>query len=192
MTEIFKSAALELDRLINNAMYPGKTPMVCSQFVFQCYSDAPPAYHLIIENGAFQSGVNLLSSSPVASETQKRFIDYVLEQPTTPQMLAAVSNTAVDSAPIDNNKLAQELLAALQDESEDLSFQTKEFQIDDELVRATRKLGDSLAYPAKFSNSPEDGLISINKNASLFVTPADLKRHCVNVTTAGTAQLSRE
>lgn len=54
MVKIFKKITVSIVKYLENYQYPDKSPMVCSQFVAQCYAKAGDKYKLKIEHGVLQ------------------------------------------------------------------------------------------------------------------------------------------
>jgi hypothetical protein len=180
LTILFKGVAARLDKWIDSWLYKGKTPMVCSQFVFQCYQDASlsdPRYALTIRGGTFSA----LRAVPAPSLLQQAAMNRNSSRLRTTK---APSPSAIE--PDLDEALGHQLLPALK---ADLRGNRTDLALDDELVESIHILA------AKFqgiASGTTDGIAFLQRQESLFVTPADLLSHCPSLVDEGTTLVLRK
>lgn len=176
----------------NEHKYPGKLPMVCSQFVYQCYEDAGPGYRLPIVGGVL--GTALRAETPTPS-----LIDQAIARvrndatPTFRSFLGANVGLALTAPePQSDEELARDLLAALRAEAaaaplEDaLVVAIHEFGQAVQMVRTgTTPPVDELAQ-ANALRMPSNGLAQLKAEEAYFVAPGDLLLHCPALKQVGT------
>lgn len=169
MIWIFQKAASVIDTLINEWQYPGKHPMVCSQFVFQCYEDAD--CHLDFLPKTVKSDATM-----GAPESQERFIDLVMKH---------VSNNFPDAEtafklPQVQFDIEENLIKTLSDEIKKITdghmMQENNIRFHKSLVGATKTLADKIVdLYNKESDKTKDSLSVLAYDPALFVTPENLK-----------------
>ena len=192
MIKIFQRAASIIDELINDILHPGKHPMVCSQFVFQCFEDSPVQYHLATDECAVS---RLAPSTSVISdaESSKRFIDLVREHMASDMSYAgSYPGLSADISESDE-ELAWQLVEAMRgDEGE--RVQAVPFGLDETLVQSTRQLADAIVkYHAIPAGPAQDSVSLLAYNKALFVTPEDLKTGFRSqLSDTGTAWINRK
>lgn len=128
MIMILKRLAAHMIDYINQRKTPGKLPMVCSQFVFQCFEDTGGEYRLHIQNPVLALAAGVAQPVSALDLAIQR-----LKQDRTPafrSFLSAAAGAEVTAAPEENDEtLAEELMQALRAEQADESA-----GIEDELV----------------------------------------------------------
>lgn len=183
--KILKKITSAVTKYINKYKYPDKTPMVCSQFVAQCYAGAGNEYELIIENGTLDA----------VAEPTESILDQVLD---------IVKNQKVRST--------QPLLMATNDigiwEQESSEHLCKELQsvMTSKAQNATDELSDEfIDAVAQFSyihHIVSSGITKADPNLceahhflqklhddeNMFTFPADLMDHCTNLEQVGTIE----
>jgi hypothetical protein len=180
----------------NEHKNPGKLPMVCSQFVYQCYEDAGTAYKLKIENGVLLTAAE--GMPPVASLLDQAI--YRVRNDTTPgfrDFIAANTGMAL-MAPEEQSdeELANELLQAFR-AAAPLSAEAAE-PLEDELVLAIQNFSQAVHLARTGLETPADELVQANSlrmastsmaqlkaEEAYFVAPGDLLQHCTNLTWVG-------
>ena len=109
MIRILKAASLEVFGLIEKYGYEGKTPMVCSQFVYECFakpSERDKAYRLQLEEPLLRA---------VAAE--ERLLDELIHHPTPTALHRRTFDEGVGAdLALDPEDLARELVMALAEE----------------------------------------------------------------------------
>lgn len=172
---ILKRLTEKLLDAINQMKYPDKHPMVCSQFVFECYQEAGKAYRLTIKNGNLQA-----ESSGRASLLDKAFKHKRKESQLNQLTAKADSSTDED--------LAKELYHAMNDETL-LATGT----ISDELLDAIHDFSQVLHAVSQELElekaDPKQGIAILQAQSSMFVTPGDLLRHCPELRHIGDIKL---
>lgn len=159
---ILKRLTEKLLDAINQHKYPDKHPMVCSQFVFECYQEAPgKAFHLTLSNP------NLKSDSSRSSLLDKAF-KHKRKDSQLGQLGAEKS---------DDEELAKQLYQAMNDETLLASGATS-----DELLDAIHDFSQALHAVSRQldldSADPKQGIAILQAQSAMFVTPGDLLRHC--------------
>ncbi len=167
---ILKKLVSKLLAIINEHKYPGKLPMVCSQYIFQSYQDAGKDYQLTIKNG------NLLNANQEKSLFEK-----------------AINQTPMHHSPIDNSLKFErpsaeisekELLSNLKNK-EGESIASLESEILEHiyiLSKALHAIEQEISFE---SASHKAGLQVMQKQNAMFVTPADLLDHCPDLKKVG-------
>jgi hypothetical protein len=193
IVKVLKSVTRQVIEFVNSRRFPGKLPMVCSQFVFQCYDDAGDDCRL-----AISKGVLLKAAVPSTTETNclERAIAQSPQTKETPlmQTTQARSEKRKDETEED---LARELLEALDNRAVLLSA-GPETGNEDELLAAVADFSHVLncatqgAGEAGLSMSGEQrrasvrsGFKVLSSNEALFVTPADLLKNCRDLEQVG-------
>lgn len=192
MIKIYKSLATRIIDYINQHKSPGKSPMVCSQFVFQCYEDAGEGYHLKIRKSSWKEPL-------LANENNLSVVEQVISHvQRNPLTFEPLNQTGVDlhiqNIPLQTDEeLAQELLEALQSNKVGTTD-----EIDDELAVAVHEFGQAayLAESRAENNRPvmleksnqlacdlniSQGLSFLKIKEAYFVTPEDLLNNCDNL-----------
>ncbi|GAB6041396.1 hypothetical protein [Endothiovibrio diazotrophicus] len=202
MIEIFKKLAAEIITYINQGLHPGKLPMVCSQFVYQCYQDAGAGYRLKIDNG------NLVGVSLLGEEGAWSLLDQVIARTRAVDSaerrayLAGPAVSELGEAPVRSwDELAEALVEALRGEEAgrgEAGVRAAGEALEDELVGAVYQFAE--AYHALVSGVPADfgGLAKaverggsadalgfLKLEEAYFVTPADLLERCTNAKRVG-------
>ncbi|NVK21716.1 MAG: hypothetical protein HWD86_04310 [Kangiellaceae bacterium] len=159
--KILKKLTAKIISAINEHQFPNKMPMVCSQFVFECYQEAGRNYHLTIKGG------NLAASN---KRTNLLFHAYNHQYPDI-DLLHNSENHASDE------ELAKELYTQLSSEqllasgaiSSDILNAIHEF------AKALHAVANNTSYQLADSKK---GIAILEAQSSLFVTPGDLLQHC--------------
>jgi hypothetical protein len=210
MISAFKYLAGEVLEFINQRKSPGKTPMICSQFVFQCFKDAGEAYHLVIPEPLLQIP-SPGEPSPVPSLLDQ--VDAHIrsgeagELSERPVILGA--EVSVDS----EDEILQQLLDAFQplDGERDTALEGEAIydrdtlesasdgnQLQADLVLAVNAFAErvsesktgqpappgALQLALQTGNAPS-ALTLLQAEESTFVTPADLFNRCINLEQVG-------
>lgn len=185
VTHLLMEATAALDTFINQQRHPGQQPMVCSQYVFQCFTNAGPSYALQVHNG------NILKlSSPTGSSL---LIDRVNNHIQTRSTLSATPKAAQHQPALNTDAVLQEIVGRLQ-APPNLAAPVLE-TLDEELVRAVIGFSDrwhGLHHDSKGTDAATR--LQVNANAevkAMFVTPADLKSHCTNLDVIGQSAINR-
>lgn len=200
MIKIYKKLAAYIIEFINQHKSPGKLPMVCSQFVFQCYEDAGEDYHLKLGKASLRESLlvnknNLTMVEQVISYVQLSSL--AIEAPNWTDVDLEIQSILSQT----EEELAQELLEALQ--SNEVATTD---EIDDELAVAVHKFGEA-AYlaeskaensrPVMLEKSNElardlkisPGLSFLKIKEAYFVTPEDLLNNCDNLVQVGVIKM---
>ncbi|GAA4353017.1 hypothetical protein [Kangiella taiwanensis] len=169
---ILKRLTEKLLDAINQHKYPDKHPMVCSQFVFECYQEAGKAYQLSIKSGNLQS-----------DNTRSSLLHKAFKHKRQQTLLGALqSEKATDE------ELAQELYKAMNDETL-LASGT----VSDELLDAIHDFAQTLHGVSQQVDldkaDPKQGIAILQAQSAMFVTPGDLLRHCPELRHIGDIKL---
>lgn len=196
ISKIFIRASERIVEIINKRMYPGKTPMICSQFVFQCYEDCGRPYNLKIKNGSVylksknEHTTSSFETKAVKDNSSESILDNLIKSYTAEKrpLIGLSSLIPVES----DESLAQQLVETFSN-IEAVQSTTADNLSDQEFNAAALKLCNALAlYHGSISSDTINTLSLLKQHSSYFVTPADLKSHCMNVTTIGTASIHRK
>lgn len=194
MIKILKKLTAGIIDYVNQKKAPGKLPMVCSQFVYQCYEDAGSDFRLQILHPVLmmapEAGVDCASTLDrvirrFRSDRSEAFRSQVLRA--TGPGVAAVSDQSEEA-------LMRELVDALRATDPDGAGEAE-----DELVPAVSQFAQA-AYAATTGTKLEtaavpmtmrigaspDALNFLKAEEAYFVTPADLLDRCSNLTRVGT------
>lgn len=196
MIEIFKKLASEIITEINRHEHPGKTPMVCSQFVYQSYNDAGAPYHLKIRTDAERllanelEALSLLDQMMVQTRTnhESDFTEFLASS-----AVAEISGVTAKSA----DELAKELRDVLAAPAPKAAAAPS--GISNELLGAayqfaeafyTMRTGGTQADLSALSLANDkwlspDAFNFLKSEEAYFVTPEDLLSRCTNTTRVG-------
>lgn len=167
--KILKAACLKLDDLLNQLIHKeNEKVMMCSQLVYQCYMDCGEDYIIDIENGVLQGNENTI-----------RLIDLNFKYQSEDK--GFVNLTTLE--PLDEEKLAEDLYKLLiGQDNEAESLNETELQ---ELCIYADYFHEKLnkLNPFSYRNKPLE---------SLFVTPADLRYHAINLEKVGELRIIRD
>jgi hypothetical protein len=198
MIRILKTLTAKILDYMHERRTPGKHPMVCSQFVYQCFEDAGGPYCLDLRQPLLRSAPLSAKegSAPVADEesTLDRVLRHVEERGGAElakqvcQVVAAPRTGATDGS---EDELITELYAALR--SEDT---TDGVDPEDDLVGAVGAFAEAVFEAQAGSGSGVAG-VGANEERSVaalhymraaqaeFVTPGDLLDRCKNLKRVG-------
>jgi hypothetical protein len=185
MVKVLKVATRQVIELINKRRFPGKLPMVCSQFVFQCFDDAGGDFRLAIRKGVLLKAAlsrkqemscleramiqsSKVKTMPMMHKTAVRADDGVAEsgEEIARQLFEALEGATARKTVEEDSAGEEELMAAVTDFSHALDL-------------ATRESAADLAESADLKwASARSGLQLLAHNEALFVTPADLLKNC--------------
>jgi hypothetical protein len=176
VTRILAMAASIIDECINRICHPGKKPMVCSQYVFQCYVSAGAEYQLSIHNDCSSNRLPLID----------HVHNVVKNSPEEWQQISFHAERYDET-------IGSEFVKALQaaDLSQPASVSSAE--IDKDLIRSVLHFSDKLHSLWHGSDNTMSTIEKLSSNMdakSLFVTPADLKL-CNNLKDEGSALIYR-
>lgn len=170
--KILKKLTARLIEFIDRHEYPGKMPMVCSQFVYECYQEAGKKYHLDINNGL------------TASKNRTNLLHHAYNH-RTPSIELFRSNETHPSDEV----LAKELYQHFSSDSL-LSTGTISSDLLDtihEFAKALHALSNEMPYEMADS---KQGIAILEAQASMFVTPGDFLQHCPDLDQIGTIKIS--
>jgi hypothetical protein len=173
MIRYLKWVTKKILAFINEHRFPGKKPMVCSQFIFQCFQDAGGELTLHIENGLLMA-----NNAPTLLD----LIDQQMKTNGKPSLPLTIDPNEPSAA-----EILQELFDALQtpDASGPL---TSSAQITDALVGAAAEFCEaltSLAAPQSLQANNSDAVGFVRAQEAVFVTPADLADSCPEIEDIG-------
>jgi len=185
--KILKKLTVAIVKEIQKHEAPGKSPMVCSQFVAQCYDKAGVQYHLNIVNG-------VLENMALKQGENNNLIEQVLasidsKQSRGLELLLAPELNKLEDLYDEAEDLCKELKDAFDTSSRDLSTNTT-----DELVEAVSQFAHALYLmdPDQAENGLElkatDLLANLKDNENMFTFPGDLLSHTTNLLDVGTIE----
>ncbi len=193
MIKIFKKLAGIIIKYINKHKNPDKLPMVCSQFVYQCYEDAGAGYKLKIKD-------SVLLRAPVRGAGERNVLDHAIHriksdvsQEFRSFVSANVGIALRAEEPQNEEDLARELVEALKSPKI-----TGTEVLDQELVLAIQEFGQAVYAATTGAGIEGDdmlrcnalrisptGLSLLKSEEAYFVTPGDLLSHCINAKQVG-------
>ncbi len=215
ITKVLRIVIAELEEFIRMKRQPGKLPMVCSQFVYQCYAHA--GVQLKIRNGVvIQNLTNKLAFEDVMENKQLSLLDRIVTQPLSSpinQMSNAASNNIElggneNETQEDQDAVITGLLNALKQEAElvrdafepgrdteqmpELQVaQIPESELSVELVQTANQFASCMVNAIELSTEVgqsgySEPLKLLQQNEAMFVTPTDLLLHCEALEKVGT------
>lgn len=181
VTSILEKLAQKLMDEINEHKTPGKQPMFCSQFAFQCYQDAGPNYQLRIVNGLLLKGT---------AQPARNLLDHALAQPIESWVPTHFGMSGMSATHTEARSM-EELLHQLVDliENGALEQETPGNALDPKLMNAVKAFAQ--AIHATYGNGTSvsgltESLTFAKSQEACFVTPADLYSNCPDLVTIGT------
>lgn len=190
LVELLECATEELDAVLAALLHPGKQPMFCSEFVYQCFLDGAAssgegAYKIQIAGG-------VLASATSDSNTGASLARLAADHPRA-RTFAAPSNTltAPRSGKRSLEAIAQDLLEGL--EKHGLASERRT-GLSDELARAVIAFGGRFhrLFPATAKTpSISSDLEFLHQHEAYFVAPCDLYDHTTNVVDLGPLNIDR-
>ena len=197
--KILKKLTASIITYLNDHKYSGKLPMVCSQFVYQCYEDGGIDYRLRIKGGVLSSALNVTADMPSLLDLA---IDRVRGDmtPVFRQAIAAHSGiAAADPEMQSDEELAGELFQALQAAPARLAG--VELPLEDELVVAIHEFAQAVhmvrtgvtasadeLLQANSLRMASNGMAMLKTEEAYFVAPGDLLLHCPDLVQVGVIQ----
>lgn len=193
MLKIFKKLSAGIMDYINEHKSPGNLPMVCSQFVYQCYEDAGDNYKLNIKGGILlRAATTELEGGSVLDQAI-----YRIKRDTTPNFRSFItekSGAALHAeVPQSEEDLAHELVKALEAEAA-----TATEELEPELVLAIQEFGQAVYSATTNAEIEADeivrshalriaptGLSFLKSEEAYFVAPGDILSNCTNVRQVG-------
>lgn len=196
--KILKKLTASIIDYHNARKYPGKLPMVCSQFVYQCYEDAGPDYQLQIKNGVLSTGITEVE--PIPSLVDQAIARVIIDATSDFQSFIRgnVGMALTTPVPESDEELAKELMEALRGESL-LTAEAVPPTIRNDLVVAIHEFSQAIQVARTGIVPPPDELLQANSQHTaseslarlkaeepIFVTPGDLLLRCQNLAKVGT------
>ncbi|KNY25778.1 hypothetical protein [Pseudobacteroides cellulosolvens] len=191
---LLKHITYELIKIVDGAVYGSVQPMVCSQFVYNCYENAGKDYKLIIKN----------------ESTNKSLLKYIqeyidknksnLEPKLFTDILKLFENKVNSDGSMPSSNYEEDLLKEIYSELEADKLQTSptdNISLDEELVVAAHEFCSVIQHiygstnntalvikgENKLESKPINEMVDIEQ---YFVTPGDLLTNCINLTIIGT------
>lgn len=185
--KILYAASLGLDDLIHHiSKHPTDKVMVCSQLIYQIFYDCGGEYRIQIENGTF---VNDMSTyTPTQSIRLADYIDIDTESEQTCFEQQAKQDSIYPHQ--DPEYLMKQLYQALSEPAENQDL----IPIENNMLKSSNTLSNTIHLASDFLSNVKRLLAVIDSDmtpASLFITPADLVYHAVNLKKVGTLHLER-
>lgn len=182
VTKVLAIAAAKIDEYIASRLHPGKKPMVCSQYVFQCYEDGGEDYQL---------QVRLFNTLPENSYT---LIDHVhkIVSNAPDQWGSQVQTTLTPAYTYD-----EESMSALVEKMKTIDFSQAmptSVELDKEIIQSVLHFSNkvyTLFHQDETELTTVEKLSITTDKKALFVTPADLKL-CANLNDIGDAIIYRD
>jgi hypothetical protein len=168
---VFDAATIAINEYLQKIFSPGKEPMVCSQYVYQCYQDAGTDYQLIIQNPLLLEKNTKQQISLMEAMQKYKKTELKQKQPLPVQMTATEIN---------NTAMGEKFVRAL-----------KNINTTKNKVSVPAMNHDLIESIFTFSKQA-DSFAAKNKRTinSMLVTPADLE-NCINLIDKGSAVIDR-
>lgn len=191
---LLKHITSELIKIVDEVVYKNPQPMVCSQFVYNCYENAGNEYKLIIKN----------------ESVNKSLLKYIQEHidrnnsNLEPKLFTDINKlfkneVNSDSSILSSNNieaLLKEILSELESDKNKTS-PTDNMSLDEELVVAAHEFCSVIQHV--YGGTKNTSLVVKNRNKleskpineiidieQYFVTPGDLLTNCTNLSIIGT------
>ena len=186
IVKILKKITVAIVKYIHKHQEPGKSPMVCSQFVAQCYAETGDDYKLKIEHG-------ILQKTAADQEVDGNILDQTIQiiesgKKANLQTLLSPQLTIEDDSSISAEDLCRELKDAF-----NLSTSKTQDTISDELVNAVSQFAHA-DYLAKTNQKQTDKILqkgateilrNLSDDENMFTFPGDLLNHCNSLKDVG-------
>jgi len=188
LVALMKHVIGDLVRFIDEIIYPGLHPMVCSQFVYCCYEEAGEEFKIICKDDS----------------TMKSLVEYVQEYINDnklnmeSKLVNDINRIKVDNTyqAIDTEKLLEEIYNELENEPDNTLCNQENF-LEEEFVITTHEFCSTLSNlfhynkEANLLQNNENMLVSKSikamiDNEEYFISPGDLLTNCTNLINLGT------
>lgn len=187
---LLKIITAKIKSILEDKKYEGKHPMICSEFVYQCYLDASkkdPRLKLILKNADLQQSLRHRTSITLLDH----YIDYRFSQ----QKFFASNEEPIEKSLFENvnedieeneSQLIQMAIKGIHDkdrlfgENESLSLAVQNFLIAEQELRG------------KPIHSFKSLIDNAKEQQAFFVTPNDLLCHISNVDNLGKLDIYRD
>lgn len=193
---ILQKATQKLDHYLREiSRHPDEPSMVCSQLIYQIYADCSPAYHIRIENGVF------FRFKTENTLTDIRLADLLEQNQIFPKYQTAFPDR--NTLLVSDEKLAEELYHALSSPAKPENVR----ELADSLLSAdnsnpsgpSRPDNRNPLYPALQSAARFRACLDALQKAAhspmepeaMFITPADLVYHSINLKQVETLMIQR-
>jgi hypothetical protein len=194
--KILKKLTASLISHFNERKYPGKLPMVCSQFVFQCYEDGGAGYTLRIQGGVLGSALHVTAAVPslldqaidrVAGDATPAFrgaiaahsgMGMALGEMGSDEELAAELMRVLPKAPVARAEAVQPL-------ADELVVTIHEFAQAVQMARTGRQPAADELLKANAQGVASTGMAMLKSEEAVFVSPGDLLLHCPDLIQVG-------
>lgn len=184
--KILKKLTAEIVEYVNRHKYEGKLPMVCSQFVTQCFEDAGPQYRLQFAHRI------LLRSTPGGGHLVDRILEHAAKGggPSHRFTTANLLNAPIDRLSDSEEELCKALKGAFDGPAE-----TEEAELHEELIEAVHQFsqahflmrtGVSSDLKADQAGPVHPAILQLKEDENIFIAPGDLLNNCTNLETVGT------
>jgi len=181
--KILKKLTATLDAYINSHKYPGQQPMVCSQFVAQCYEDAGAQYTLDFQGALLQGvrGESLIDQAvAVVAADENQFA----------LRLLTVGSAIVEEPSETAEQLCEELHEAFVQSNATLATASISPELIEAMCRfsqaSSRFFSTEASRAGSFEGDAVASLQFLKDNENMFIFPGDLLLHCTNLKDVGT------
>lgn len=170
---LIRAACSAIDRLIQLAQKNPNKAMVCSQLVYQVYSDCGKEYRIRIKNGQFQAMPGNDEFICLADLAGRNQLDGA----------APMTTNAASMPELNEQQIAEKLFSALEEQDEPMDF-----------ALCDSNLGALPEWCGHFLNRLEEFLEVTHCELpidALFITPADIAYHADNLLQVEEIELKR-
>ena len=178
--KILKKLTASITDYLHKHKTPGKKPMVCSQFVAQCFEDAGAGYRLQLHNPV----LNDMANRNLLSRAMEQFSDNIPND--------AFTLSAMHDVQEDDEALCRELKEALEAEQ---GMTTNSDFLDPELINVIAQfaaVNERAEAPYDANRPPQlngTAMARLQTNLSMYVFPGDLLSHCKNLKQIGKVEI---
>jgi hypothetical protein len=181
IVQIVNKLTASLIDYVNSRIHPGQHPMVCSQFVTQCYQDAGAAYQLQFSN--------LVINDNDKSNPKLSILDRVLASGKLASLKGSKQAliSPVASFPSDESLLKELYDTILLEENNIELLLNDTAALSDELTQAVSNFAIAIqrVYASNIGNPDSLSALNYLKVQNMFVLPEDLFSNCTSLEDMG-------
>ncbi len=170
---ILKKLTTSITNYIHKHKTPGKTPMVCSQFVAQCFEDAGSNYQLKFKNSVLQANNSFSLLEQAINQLETANSDYVFDS----------NNVITTTVEEDAETLCKELKDALESNDDQLANTDSAHPTSVNNLLTDAIAAFSVAHVE--TDNALQAMKTLENQLSMYVFPGDLLLHCTNTKKVG-------
>jgi hypothetical protein len=184
MLEIIELLTAELVTAVDSRLYPGQTPMICSQFVFQCFQDAGPTYELDIPDlipgmsTILNQIIKNVENKPESYSDKDGKLRAILRN--IKKKLRRSGLRSLEKA-ISSSTAGEQFFPTATPVLGDSAVTTTSVQLDRAVIQFAKAFHAARSGEKMYAVTALDALSYLNNNEAIFVTPGDLKNNVANL-----------